>query len=221
MDEDEFIERLYAAGWRAPLGVQHTKIAKVWKELQALLLEEAQAATLREEKGAHTFEVTVHECTREQAEQVMAERIGPDEDYGFEYGICYRDMPDDRAASSPSVTHQLAFVRKEGLCRLSELLVVAVVMSDIYSTPRGAMTSLELATTAWVAETAGGREAYEQSSLDFNIGDLLSNNLDTCGLRPFLARYDILDVRAVYQMGDGEEVAFDALLVDDNQITYV
>ena len=35
----------------------------------------------------HTFRVTVSGCTAAQAEQVMAERLDHDEDYGFDYQI--------------------------------------------------------------------------------------------------------------------------------------
>lgn len=35
----------------------------------------------------HTFTVTVSDCTYDEALTVMAERIGPDEDYGFDYTI--------------------------------------------------------------------------------------------------------------------------------------
>jgi hypothetical protein len=38
-----------------------------------------------------TFTVTVTGCTPEQAVQVMAERISPDEDYGFDYSIDFKD----------------------------------------------------------------------------------------------------------------------------------
>ncbi|TXH09347.1 MAG: hypothetical protein E6R04_08325 [Spirochaetes bacterium] len=37
--------------------------------------------------GDHTFRVTVSGCTAAQAEQVMAERLGHDEDYGFDYHV--------------------------------------------------------------------------------------------------------------------------------------
>lgn len=40
-----------------------------------------------ETSTVHTFTVTVTGCTTEQATQVMTERIGPDEDYGFDYSI--------------------------------------------------------------------------------------------------------------------------------------
>ena len=35
----------------------------------------------------HTFMVTISGCTREQAEQVIQERIDPEENYGFKYTI--------------------------------------------------------------------------------------------------------------------------------------
>jgi len=37
--------------------------------------------------GTFEFKVSVTAETREQAEQVMAERINHDEDYGFDYQI--------------------------------------------------------------------------------------------------------------------------------------
>lgn len=40
--------------------------------------------------NAHDFVVSVSGCDREQAEQVMGERCGPDEDYGFEYTIDWK-----------------------------------------------------------------------------------------------------------------------------------
>lgn len=36
---------------------------------------------------SHTFTVTVTGCDAEQAEQVMGERLGHDEDYGFDYRV--------------------------------------------------------------------------------------------------------------------------------------
>lgn len=45
----------------------------------------------------HNFTVHVSGCTREQAEEVMSERIGPDEDYGFDYTIGWEDAPTETA----------------------------------------------------------------------------------------------------------------------------
>ena len=47
----------------------------------------------------HFYIVTVTCETQEEADQVMVERIGPDEDYGFEYSIdwqySHKDDPRD------------------------------------------------------------------------------------------------------------------------------
>lgn len=40
-----------------------------------------------EPSDSYTFTVTISGCSPEQASQVMAERIGYDEDYGFDYTI--------------------------------------------------------------------------------------------------------------------------------------
>lgn len=40
----------------------------------------------------HEFKVVVSGCTREQAEQVMNERINVDEDYGFDYQVNWYTM---------------------------------------------------------------------------------------------------------------------------------
>ena len=39
----------------------------------------------------HTFTVTVSGCDYTQAHVVMAERIGHDEDYGFDYTLEWKD----------------------------------------------------------------------------------------------------------------------------------
>lgn len=48
------------------------------------------------EQKEHRFVVTVSGCTKEQAEQVMNERISYDEDYGFEYSIGHESELDQQ-----------------------------------------------------------------------------------------------------------------------------
>ncbi len=56
--------------------------------------DDAHCVQLRErfvEKSiAHDFVVSVSGCSREEAEQVMGERCGPAEDYGFEYTVDWK-----------------------------------------------------------------------------------------------------------------------------------
>lgn len=49
--------------------------------------------------NSHTFTVTISGCTPEQAAQVIAERIGHDEDYGFPYTIRYEEAQTSTASN--------------------------------------------------------------------------------------------------------------------------
>lgn len=44
---------------------------------------------LNESPDSNTFPVTVFGCTREQAAEVLRERLGHDEDYGFDYALSW------------------------------------------------------------------------------------------------------------------------------------
>ena len=44
-----------------------------------------------------TFEVEVDAETREEAERVMSERLGHDEDYGFDYTLGWKLAPECKA----------------------------------------------------------------------------------------------------------------------------
>ena len=59
-------------------------------KLSGVMAEHPLFISLREKlaaEGAHTYRITVDVicASLEEAEQVAAERLGPDEDYGFEY----------------------------------------------------------------------------------------------------------------------------------------
>lgn len=47
---------------------------------------------LANEPGEHRFVVTVSGCTASQARQVISERLGYDEDYGFDYTLTEEEM---------------------------------------------------------------------------------------------------------------------------------
>ena len=60
----------------------------------------------------HTFVVTISGCTPEQAAQVIAERIGHDEDYGFPYTIRYEEAQTS-TASNYAITLDAESVKAE------------------------------------------------------------------------------------------------------------
>lgn len=43
------------------------------------------------EDEEHSYIVTITGCTKEEADQVIAERIDHDEDYGFEYSVGFEE----------------------------------------------------------------------------------------------------------------------------------
>jgi hypothetical protein len=51
----------------------------------------------------HHFIVTVDGCTHDQAHTVMRERLGHDEDYGFEYSVDFTDSTDLKAEAKDAL----------------------------------------------------------------------------------------------------------------------
>jgi len=49
------------------------------------------------------------------------------------------------------------------------------------------------AVTAWVRNTQEGKEAYDQSDQDYNVGDL-ANDIDQPSLAPYLEAHGLLDL---------------------------
>jgi len=118
--------------------------------------------------------------------------------------------------SEEPAKHNLTFIRKSGLNTIENLWVVEVQMIDPAAGLDDALIALERAVTDWVIETDTGKEAWEQSSEDFNIGDFFTYY--TPGFMKFLWRHGIHYVGIVYQLGEGEEVEFDRVLVDRSRL---
>jgi hypothetical protein len=66
---------------------------------------EGRLMTTTARHGKHRYVVTISECSDEQAEQVIRERIGYDEDYGFGYGI---DVSESLSAATEQALAALA-----------------------------------------------------------------------------------------------------------------
>lgn len=106
---------------------------------------------------------------------------------------------------------QLAFIRYEGIQGLDCLLVMEFKTAQ----PMGRdaiMAALRRALTKWAETTAEGREAWEQSSEDYNVGDFLGD-CETPEVLRLLADEGILGIEVIYQLSSSEEVSYDALLM--------
>jgi hypothetical protein len=69
---------------------------------------------LPDTRTTHTFVVTVEGCTRDQARQVMTERLGPDEDYGFAYTVDWRqrDLAGIRTICEDALDYDTAWAHR-------------------------------------------------------------------------------------------------------------
>jgi hypothetical protein len=100
-----------------------------------------------------------------------------------------------------SYLQRLVFVRKEGINVIEHLALVEVLMHDPEASQEEVIRSLKAAVTDWVKETPEGKQAWEASSEDFNIGDYFCYGPEK--LRPFLQRHGIVDLFLRYQMCEG------------------
>jgi len=81
------------------LGVDFSSEEEIRQEVVEMIFEDAQNSLLHSrgkdaelvveeaDKERHVFEVVVGECTFEQAQRVLRERLGHEEDYGFHYTL--------------------------------------------------------------------------------------------------------------------------------------
>lgn len=73
--------------------------------------------------------------------------------------------------------------------------------------------ALTRALTKWFAETEEGREALEDSSDDFNVGDLSVHYPDET-LLPYLTAAGVFDLEVETYVGDATDWSYDQLLFD-------
>lgn len=97
--------------------------------------------------------------------------------------------------------------------------IVSCQRTKLISTAKSMLDGITNAVTGWMKVTKSGMEKWEQSSKDFNIGDLSSCYSDA-DLQKFLKRNGILDfeiwIFTCSNMDHG--YTFDTVLVDTNKL---
>lgn len=94
-------------------------------------------------------------------------------------------------------------------------VVTASVENDALRTEGAFLDALIGALSRWVRETQTGRDAWEESSEDFNVGDL-SNYHGDPSLTPILADVGIMDLRVKVYSADRSTWTFDTVLIEEN-----
>lgn len=158
----------------------------------------------------HTFLVTVSGCDRDQAEQVIAERINHDEDYGFDYQISHRDhRPSPRVAVCKCPAGDIQVTYPDG--RAIEYIRQPEEHqhgAEVVDKPKRTATAITLdaeSVKAEVQDRFTNSQDHGLSEKDLNlvlaaddehIGQLVSNLVDDS----FWAEYDDVRSRVIDQL---------------------
>ncbi len=108
---------------------------------------------------------------------------------------------------------RVCFIRMDG-ARVDALRVVEITTEA--RTKGEAMQRLTRAIDQWIRNTDEGREAWAESSEDFNVGDL-AGYLDGCGkavpsLQHYLKREGIARIKDLFVLTDSEQESYDRVL---------
>ena len=79
------------------------------------------------------------------------------------------------------------------------------------------MVNLTAALTAWVKSTETGKEVWEDSSEDLNVGDM-DGYWDDVSLQPYLKQNGVLAVYGLDPMVRLEEQSYDRVLVNRGEL---
>jgi hypothetical protein len=117
------------------------------------------------------------------------------------------------------VTTDIAFTRQDGLV-LSNLLVLRV--EHTYSKTAGVKTlilpAIKAGITEWIEKTKAGKEAWDYSCEDLNIGDIASSHTTDKELLACLRRQGITGLDVVFELSDANEVSYDHVLVNSEAL---
>jgi hypothetical protein len=76
------------------------------------------------------------------------------------------------------------------------------------------METFKRAVNRWVLETDQGKEAWEDSSYDLNVGDLFGSHEGDEDLDRILADEGLFEVKCVWSLGEGAEYPYDTVLAE-------
>ena len=113
-------------------------------------------------------------------------------------------------------TTAVVFMRPGSFGSIDTLAVYEFTHSPRLKTQEDVLEAIRSAVTAWVTTTKEGKEAWEDSSDDMNIGDIGGD--PPLSLRRLLKQEGITGWTCVCQVGDLDTVPYDTVLVDESQL---
>jgi len=114
--------------------------------------------------------------------------------------------------------HEQGDVTTLGMLTVHVSHALAAELHSFTNAEDGVLQHVRTAITNWVNKTALGREAWQNASEDFNIGDLDSlRDVEKASLQPYLQNEGVIAIHSRVADGAGT-LDFDALLVNPNVI---
>lgn len=113
--------------------------------------------------------------------------------------------------------YALLFVRQEGMKGLTDFKTIGLTVDSAAQLPDvEVLLLLKRAVTDWAANHATGREAWQASGEDYNIGDLVTDLADESLVRCLAAR----GISHVRELTTGcKAFDYDAVLMDERRIS--
>lgn len=128
--------------------------------------------------------------------------------------------PNNQEQGPPAETEEhsteIAFSRMDG-CELDTLAVIVFEHHAKLDTEAAVLAALKQGVTNWVKTTKEGKEAWEDSVEDLNIGDL-DGHENNPELQASLAAEGITDWDCIFSLSIGNQVSYDKILVHEDQL---
>lgn len=110
-------------------------------------------------------------------------------------------------------------VRRESVKENTFAVVSAVVKDEKLRKEKYFLDQLQKAVTEWVKTTKDGKEAWEESSNDFNVGDLVDYTTCESFLDILQGKYGIRELHVITNSHDDSgNWAYDTVLVDQDSL---
>jgi hypothetical protein len=111
-------------------------------------------------------------------------------------------------------TH-ISFIRKD-VSKIDNMVIIQYTHKKALQTPKDVFDAFRGGITQWVEETEEGKNLWNYSSEDLNIGDILGENKNKT-LSKFLLERGIKKWKPIYELVDQEEYSYDKVLANPKE----
>lgn len=111
----------------------------------------------------------------------------------------------------------IPFIRQNGWRGIDQLLVVCFTHAETLRSAAEVLSAFKNGITEWIKTTKEGREVWDDSSDDLNIGDMAGYEYDR-DLRTILQKHGILSWEIVFELTESNQVSYDEVLANADEL---